>query len=197
MTSSISCGSAACSSDIVGRVASNSPPRACKCYFATWANPLHVGFLRAAMHEPTQERRGAVALGEDGEEVHGSATVLSSISGLTNTIIGAGMLALPHAYATMGWLLGTVLVLLCAVVTNFGLHLVKLCEVRMERRPQSFYDMTSQVMPSAVWYFDATIFVKVCCSAAHTVLWRRRILPDDLRAPDAPSGTELCTVDPW
>lgn len=149
------------------------------------------------MHEPTQERRGAVALGEDGEEVSGSATVLSSISGLTNTIIGAGMLALPHAYATMGWLLGTVLVLLCAMVTNFGLHLVKLCEVRMERRPQSFYDMTSQVMPSAVWYFDATIFVKVCDFVAYPVLWRWRVLSDDLWPPDAPGGFELCPVDPW
>ncbi|WFC93779.1 hypothetical protein MBRA1_000402 [Malassezia brasiliensis] len=122
------------------------------------------------MHETTQERRGAVALDEDGEEVSGSATILSSISGLTNTIIGAGMLALPHAYATMGWLLGTVLVLLCAMVTNFGLHLVKLCEVRMELRPQSFYDMTSQVMPSAVWYFDATIFVKLLWVVVSLVL---------------------------
>lgn len=113
------------------------------------------------MPESIERRRGALALGEDGEEAHGSATILSSVSGLTNTIIGAGMLALPHAYATMGWLLGTALVLLCAVVTNFGLHLVKLCEIRMGKRVQSFYDMTSQVMPSAVWYFDATIFVKV------------------------------------
>lgn len=68
-------------------------------------------------------RRGAVALGDDGEEDQGSATMLSSISGLTNTIIGAGMLALPHAYAKMGWLQGSLLVVLCAVVTNFGLYL--------------------------------------------------------------------------
>lgn len=123
-------------------------------------------------------RRGAVALGDDGEEDQGSATMLSSISGLTNTIIGAGMLALPHAYAKMGWLQGSLLVVLCAVVTNFGLYLIKLCADRMDKRVNSFYDMTSQVMPSAVWYFDATIFVKVS-GMAHPVLWRRRLVPND------------------
>ncbi|WFD42494.1 hypothetical protein MPSI1_001139 [Malassezia psittaci] len=85
---------------------------------------------------------------------------MASVSGLTNTIIGAGMLALPHAYAKMGWLLGTVLLLLCAAVTNFGLYLVKLSEARLQNRAQSFYDLTTQAMPSAVWCFDATIFIK-------------------------------------
>ncbi|WFD36071.1 hypothetical protein MCUN1_002942 [Malassezia cuniculi] len=90
----------------------------------------------------------------------GHATVLSSVSNLTNTIIGAGMLALPHAFASTGWLLGSLLILLCAVTTAYGLHLVKRCEQRLGFQATSFYDMTLHAMPKAAWWFDLIIVVK-------------------------------------
>lgn len=104
-------------------------------------------------------RRGRVALPDEGT-YEGTASVFTSISGLTNTIIGAGMLALPHAYASTGWFLGTILVVLCAVVSDYGLYLVKLCVDHTGTRVNSYYDLTSKVIPGAVSYFDATIFAK-------------------------------------
>lgn len=91
----------------------------------------------------------------------GHATVLSSVSNLTNTIIGAGMLALPHAFASMGWFLGSALVLVCAATTTYGLHLVKRCEQRVGFAPTSFYDLTLHAIPQAAWWFDLIIVVKV------------------------------------
>ena len=89
------------------------------------------------------------------------ASVLSGISNLTNTIIGAGMLALPYAFATMGWLLGSVLLILCAGATQLGLYLVKRCEVKLQNRSDSFYDMAVAVMPKYAWIFDTMIAIKV------------------------------------
>ncbi|WFD31389.1 hypothetical protein MSPP1_002424 [Malassezia sp. CBS 17886] len=102
----------------------------------------------------------ALAVADSGDGAHPGASVISSISSLTNTIIGAGMLALPHAFASMGWLLGGAMVALCAALTQLGLHLVKLCEGKIGSPVASFYEMTQHAMPAAVGYFNAAIALK-------------------------------------
>lgn len=71
------------------------------------------------------------------------------------------MLALPFAFSSMGWLLGSVLVVLCGVATNFGLYLIKQSELRIGKHCDSFYDMAMEVLPSFAWVFDSMIALKV------------------------------------
>lgn len=107
----------------------------------------------------------------------GHATVLSSVSNLTNTVIGAGMVALPHAFARMGWLLGSALLLVCAATAGFGLHLIKQCTTRLGTHPRTFYDLTVDTLPRAAWWFDAVIFIKCYGVCVSYLLISSRLMP--------------------
>lgn len=87
------------------------------------------------------------------------ASVASSVSGLTNTILGAGMLALPHAFSEMGWVLGSLLTILCAASTIHGLYLLKLSTIKVGGA-KSFFDLGHQILPRYAWAFDAIISFK-------------------------------------
>ena len=106
------------------------------------------------------------------------ASIASSISGLTNTLIGAGMLALPHAYTSMGWCLGSILLVFCATTTNYALYLMKLSCDTVEGTVTDFYDLVLRAMPSYVWVIDLTIGLKVRFIVTdHAVLGCDHFLP--------------------
>jgi hypothetical protein len=127
------------------------------------------------------------------DEASVGASLLSSVSSLTNTVIGAGMLALPNAFAAMGWLLGSCLIVLCAVVTSFGLLLIKLCEVKLGRRVDTLYALTIAVLPNTVCIIDFIIALKVCVFRvfANQVLRRVHFVSDHQRKFDAAGRQEL------
>ncbi|WFD06895.1 hypothetical protein MVES1_002250 [Malassezia vespertilionis] len=52
------------------------------------------------------------------------------------------------------------LLILCGAIATFGLYLVLMCEVKIGRRVDSFYEMANLVLPQLAWYFDAAIFIK-------------------------------------
>ena len=54
------------------------------------------------------------------------ASISSCVYNLTNTIIGSGVLALPAAFATCGSALGSGLLLVFALFSAHGLHLLSL-----------------------------------------------------------------------
>lgn len=62
-----------------------------------------------------------VALGD------GVSSIFRSIFNLTNTSIGAGILAMPYFYESSGLLLGTFLLICIAIMSAFSLHLLVLC----------------------------------------------------------------------
>ena len=118
------------------------------------------------------------------------ASITASISSLTNTIIGAGMLALPSAFATMGWFMGSFMVIFCAVTSLFGLVLVKLCCDHIGAQATGFYDLMFRVNPYKMWILDLVIGIKVrtlclvkrenSSFSSHTmpVLWSYDLIPD-------------------
>ena len=57
---------------------------------------------------------------------------------MSNTILGAGMLALPHALAQSGLLVGLLLLALFAALSLLGLHLLS-AAADLAGRPSSFY----------------------------------------------------------
>jgi amino acid permease len=65
----------------------------------------------------------------------GHATVRSSVTNLANTVIGAGALAFPSAFAAMGLIPGIISCLASGSLTCFGLYLLSRCATQVGKRP--------------------------------------------------------------
>jgi amino acid permease len=92
--------------------------------------------------------------------VGGSASWISSVINLVNTIVGAGMLAMPHAMSNMGVLLGTIVILWSGITSGFGLYLQTRCARYLDRGTASFFALSQITYPNAAVVFDAAIAIK-------------------------------------
>lgn len=90
----------------------------------------------------------------------GNASWLSSVINLVNTIIGAGILAMPLALSHMGILLGTLVILFSALTAGFGLYLQTRCARYLDRGSASFFALSQITYPNAAVVFDAAIAIK-------------------------------------
>ena len=80
----------------------------------------------------------------------GAASISSCVYNLTNTIIGSGVLALPAAFATCGSALGSGLLLIFALFSAHGLHLLSLsAQIVAEGNTASFRAVASAATRSA------------------------------------------------
>lgn len=87
-----------------------------------------------------------------------TATRSSSVLNLTNTILGAGLLSMPHAMAGVGLGLGVGLVALFGLAAVFGLLL--LYDIAsLHQPPHSFYKLANNVFSSPFWV-DVAIAIK-------------------------------------
>lgn len=95
--------------------------------------------------------------------VEKKATVASSWANLTNTILGAGMLGIPFAFAQAGTALGVFLLFFCMSMAAFGLHLLGEVSAVMEQRgiaPATYFKASLETYPWAKLIIDAAIFIK-------------------------------------
>jgi hypothetical protein len=69
------------------------------------------------------------------EAPEGQATIVSSVSNLANTIIGAGALAFPSAFASMGLIPGILSCAFSASTSIFGLYLLSRCATMVGKKP--------------------------------------------------------------
>ena len=90
----------------------------------------------------------------------GQASLLSSVINLVNTIVGAGVLAMPLAMSHMGILLGSVIILWSGLTAGFGLYLQTRCARYLERGSASFFALSQITYPNAAVVFDAAIAIK-------------------------------------
>lgn len=90
----------------------------------------------------------------------GQASWISSVINLVNTIVGAGVLAMPLALSRMGILLGCFVILWSGLVAGFGLYLQTLCARYLDRGASSFFALSQITYPNAAVLFDAAIAVK-------------------------------------
>ena len=60
-------------------------------------------------------------------EIPIGVTTTSCVVALSNTILGAGMLGLPHAFSECGWALGYGMLFLSATLSTLGLSLLSRC----------------------------------------------------------------------
>ena len=94
----------------------------------------------------TDMRRGSGAVERSQRAQAGVAT---SIMTLCKTIIGSGLLALPHALAQTGLILGVVLLVLVGAVQAFVLHLLAVCvKVRTQHMRGPLFFVPPSFWPS-------------------------------------------------
>ena len=96
------------------------------------------------------------------------ATWGSAYINLTSTIIGAGVLGLPHAFASTGFLGGAMLLLICASSSAFALHFLAKCAKRIPP-PVSFYCVAEVALPGYSFWIDLAVAIK-CYGVATSYL---------------------------
>jgi len=85
---------------------------------------------------------------------------MSSVINLVNTIVGAGVLAMPLALSHMGILLGTFVIIWAGLTSGFGLYLQTRCARYLDRGSASFFALSQITYPNAAVIFDAAIAIK-------------------------------------
>ena len=98
----------------------------------------------------------------------GSASFFSAFNNLANTILGAGMLGLPHAFAEAGFIPGTVMLLAFGGFASLGLHLLSEA-ADWAGRPSSFYSVAHAAQPGSGAFIDLAIGIK-CFGVATSYL---------------------------
>ncbi|PWY96399.1 hypothetical protein BO94DRAFT_552036 [Aspergillus sclerotioniger CBS 115572] len=91
---------------------------------------------------------------------HGEASWVSCVINLVNTIIGAGVMAMPLAISHMGIVLGVFVILWSGMMAGFGLYLQSRCAQYLERGTASFFALSQITYPNAAVVFDAAIAIK-------------------------------------
>lgn len=92
--------------------------------------------------------------------VIGQASWISSVINLLNTIVGAGILAMPLALSRMGIIFGSIIILWAGLTAGFGLYLQSKCSRYLDRGAASFFALSQITYPNAAVIFDAAIAIK-------------------------------------
>lgn len=90
----------------------------------------------------------------------GQASWFSSVVNLLNTILGAGVLAMPLAMSRMGIVLGVTVILWSGLTAGLGLYLQTRCARYLDRGSASFFALSQITYPNAAVVFDAAIATK-------------------------------------
>ena len=113
--------------------------------------------------------------GEDGVvvvgKVHGmgKASPFSCTVNLANTVVGAGMLGLPHAFSEAGSFVGVLLLILAGVASALSLHLLAVCQQTVGEKPSSFYTIAHAAFPALTSVIDIAVAIK-CFGVATSYL---------------------------
>ncbi|KAM0786719.1 hypothetical protein ACM66B_002160 [Microbotryomycetes sp. NB124-2] len=111
-------------------------------------------------HAPLLGVRSADAALKGEARSSGTASMTSCVANLTNTIIGTGALAMPHAFASGGLLPGILTVLFCGAASAFGLYCLSCCARKAPPRGASFAALSALTYPRLSRVFDIAIFLK-------------------------------------
>lgn len=105
------------------------------------------------------------------EQTAGGASLISSIVSLTKTIIGAGMLSMPLAYSTDGLMCGTLIILLAAATSGYGLFLQAYVSKFVPEGHATFFSVCSITYPKLSVVFDIAIAIQCFgCALSYLVL---------------------------
>jgi hypothetical protein len=120
------------------------------------------GVTASALVRPFVDKKGdtLLLLGKEGSAAIAgveAGSLFAAVVNLTNSILGAGMLGLPAAFAESGWAVGTVLLVLAAITTIIGAQLLLAAQNTVGILPSSFYIVARAVHPALSVIIDLTI----------------------------------------
>lgn len=123
-----------------------------------------------------------------------SGTSISGILNLSQTILGAGILAMPSAVANVGVVFGSVLILVSAGAAAFGLYLLSLL-AQNSRRNASFFSCSKMTWPNLAMFFDLAIAIKCFGVSVSYLVICRDLLPQVVLGffPSTRVGSSLFT----
>lgn len=128
----------------------------------------------------------------------GQASWLSSVINLVNTIVGAGVLAMPLAMSHMGIVLGTLVILWSGMTAGFGLYLQTRCARYLDRGTSSFFALSQITYPNAAVLFDAAISIKCFGVGVSYLIIIGDLMPGVVRGfSDVPSAGFLVDRHFW
>ena len=105
-----------------------------------------------------------------------TATVASCAANLTNTIVGSGMLGLPHAFSESGYVVGSLLLATSTWFSAVGLHLLSVVAHTKSDGMSSFYSVAKNSLPGFSPLIDGIVAFKCfggkCCNVIfHTFIY--------------------------
>jgi len=101
---------------------------------------------------PASERNGAL------DATEASTSPAATVAILANAVMGAGILALPYAYARSGVAGGPALVFFAGVMNAFTMHLLSSVGRRVAQDKSSFHAVASATLPPKLWWLaDAVV----------------------------------------
>lgn len=100
--------------------------------------------------------------------ISGNATWISAYINLTSTVIGAGILGLPHAFASTGFVGGASVLLFCASSSALALHFLAKCAKRVPP-PITFFSVAEAILPGYSGVIDLAVAIK-CYGVATSYL---------------------------
>ncbi|KAF2818385.1 hypothetical protein CC86DRAFT_309420 [Ophiobolus disseminans] len=129
----------------------------------------------------------------------GQATWISSVINLANTILGAGLLAMPSALSKMGIFLGIFVIIWAGMTAGFGLYLQTRCARYLDRGHVSFATLSQLTYPNLSIIFDAAIAIKCFGVAVSYLIIIGDLMPGVVRgfAPGAEDVNFLVDRQFW
>lgn len=99
------------------------------------------------------------------------ASNISSAINLAKTIIGAGLLSMPLAYATDGTIFGTIIIIVAALTSGFGLFIQAYVSRYIATGHANFFGLCSITYPQLSVMFDVAIAIQCFgCAISYLVL---------------------------
>lgn len=102
--------------------------------------------------------------------VFGSASLAACVAPLTSTLLGAGILGLPHAIASAGYALGLLFLVFSACTSALGLHLLSCCAHTVGITPSSFYVIAKTAVPRSTALIDLAVAIKVSSTPENAIV---------------------------
>jgi amino acid permease len=96
---------------------------------------------------------------------------------LVNSVLGSGILGLPVAFASTGWILGYILIVLAAAASSFSLHLLTLCGKKVPR-PASFDAITEAAFPGYGYIVDIVVSCLCFGNATSYLIVMSNLMPE-------------------
>lgn len=91
----------------------------------------------------------------------GTANIKSGTINLLNTIIGAGILAMPYGLKSNGLLFGCLLIIWSSLTSSFGLYLQnKVAKYTQQQEAVSYFSLAQLTYPQLSIIFDSAIAIK-------------------------------------